>query len=71
MQTAKARITCTSAKSDQDLHWLYIESLGTIEQIGLYNSDGWYGSLLFAFHYEITPIQIYWKFHHKKLKIFR
>ena len=22
-------------------------------------------------HYENTPIQIYWKFHHKKLKVFR
>ena len=24
-----------------------------------------------AFHYENTPIQIYWKFHLQKLKIFR
>ena len=24
-----------------------------------------------AKHYENTPIQIYWKFHHQKLKIFR
>ena len=22
-------------------------------------------------HYEDTPIQIYWKFHHQKLKVFR
>ena len=24
-----------------------------------------------GFHNENTPIQIYWKFHHQKLKIFR
>ena len=24
-----------------------------------------------AVHYEHTPIQIYWKFHHQKLKVFR
>ena len=23
------------------------------------------------FHYENTPIQVYWKFHHQKLKVFR
>ena len=23
------------------------------------------------FHYENTPIQIYWKIHHQKLKVFR
>ena len=25
---------------------------------------------LLDLHYENTPIQIYWKFHHQKLKIF-
>ena len=24
-----------------------------------------------VFHYENTPIQIYWKFHHQQLKVFR
>ena len=24
-----------------------------------------------AYHYENKPIQIYWKFYHQKLKIFR
>ena len=24
-----------------------------------------------CFHHENTPIQIYWKFHHQKMKIFR
>ena len=26
---------------------------------------------VFWSHYENTPIQIYWKFHHQKLKVFR
>ena len=28
-------------------------------------------SMFFALHYEDMPIQIYWKFYHQKLKIFR
>ena len=27
--------------------------------------------LIPGFHYENTPIQIYWKFYHQKMKIFR
>ena len=28
-------------------------------------------NILFPIHYENTPIQIYWKFYHQKMKIFR
>ena len=34
------------------------------------SSSSWF-SFCFDRHYENTPIQIYWKFHHQKLKIFK
>ena len=33
------------------------------------NEHKW--SFFYKIHYENTPIQIYWKFHHQKLKVFR
>ena len=33
--------------------------------------SGYVGWFDYLYHYENTPIQIYWKFHHHKPKVFR
>ena len=55
---------CASAQSGQGLHYQLEEALRfvTVALPGLF-------SYLFL-HYENTPIQMYWKFHHRKLNIF-
>ena len=68
-----------NAQSDQGLCWQLTKSLDTVGYIDIY-SKGPYQFvqlqlLIWIFvciHHENTmPIQIYWKFHHQKLKVFR
>ena len=64
--------------SAKNIRILGIESAKTVNKMTLnelvklmtlWTTGPWYFSLIF--HNENTPIQIYWKFHHQKLKVFR
>ena len=60
-----------SLKLDLFIAWKKNENWNTMKELSIYM--GMFSATKFRVitHYENVPIQIYWKFYHQKMKIFR